>query len=95
MINDSGLAELLYQQKRVFILFGKKWPKTSFFDFFTFVQCVSPRVNTVCARTKAAFQPIIWWPNLDLSWLRPGVKLIQVLLALDAALPQSASSSPV
>lgn len=50
----------------------------------------APRVDTVCARRKAAFQQIIWWPDLDLSWLIPGVKLLQVLLALDAALPRSA-----
>lgn len=93
----TGLTEHLYQQTCIHIL----WEKVAqnIFDFLktfdTIVQCVSPRVNTVCARTKAAFQPIIWWPNLDLSWLRPGVKLIQVLLALDAALPQSASLSPV
>lgn len=43
-------------------------------------------VDTVCARRKAAFQQIIWWPDLDLSWLMPGVKVLQVLLALDAAL---------
>lgn len=97
MSNHSGFTELPYQ-KHVFVFFVKKVAQNIFFhSFFLFfkntVQCVSPRVNTVCARTKAAFQPIIWWPNLDLSWLWPGVKLIQVLPALDAALPQSASLS--
>lgn len=46
----------------------------------------APRVDTVCTRGKAAFQQIIWLPDLDLSWLMPRVKLLQVLLALAAAL---------
>ncbi len=46
----------------------------------------APRVDTVCTSRKAAFQQIIWWPDLDLSWLMPRVKLLQVLLVRDAAL---------
>lgn len=36
----------------------------------------APRADAVCARRKAAFQQIIWGPDLDLSWLMPGVKLL-------------------
>lgn len=31
------------------------------------------RVDTVCASRRAAFQQIILWPDLDLSWLMPRV----------------------
>ena len=33
----------------------------------------APRVDTACASRRAAFQQIILWPDLDLSWLMPRV----------------------
>lgn len=53
----------------------------------------APRVYAVCARRKAAFQRIIW-PDLELSWLVLRVKLLQVLLALDAVVPPTHSLLP-
>lgn len=53
----------------------------------------APRVYGVCARRKAAFQQIIW-PDLELSWLMLRVKLLQVLLALDAVVPPTHSLLP-
>lgn len=46
-----------------------------------------PRVDTVSAKTKAAFHPIIYWPILDLSWLMLGVNPFQVTVARDTTPP--------
>lgn len=53
--------------------------------------CLAPRVDTVCAREKAAFKWIIWDPDLALSWLMLRVKLLRALLAPHAAVQHFAS----